>query len=174
MKRIKWTAMIAVIAMLLSLCLCACSNEEPGEPETKTTTSRTSRTTRRVVDVQIESLITHDQLEELLSVPMQEPQVTHNGTHLFALSENGLLSVQIALDKQTAEQFEALVGDKSAAEMARNLGRQAWWLPQKRMLLVYEGTYTLSVSLAFEEYSDDDAFFVSRQLAVQILENLPA
>ena len=173
MNKTKWTALVAVLGLLLSLCLCACT-DTGGDEQSTVATSRTTRTTRRVIDVQIESLITHDQLEELLSVPMQKPQVTHNGTHLFALSENGLLSVQIALDTQTAEQFEKLVGDTSEAESARNLGQQAWWLPQKRMLLVYEGNYTLSVSLAFEEYSDDDAFFVSRQLAVQILDRLAA
>ena len=171
MKQIKWTAIIAVLGLLLCLCLTACSNEPTGE-ETTPTTSRTSRTTRRVIDVQIESLITHEEMEEAMSVPMGEPTVTHNGTHLYALSADGTISVQIALDKQTVEQFEALLGDTSSAENAPNLGQQAWWLPGKRMLIAYQGTYTLSVSLSGADYSDDDALFVARQLAVPVLEKL--
>ena len=143
-----------------------------GDEESTTVTSRTSRTTRRVIDVQIESLISREEMEEAMSLPMGEPTVTHNGTHLYALSADGTISVQIALDKQTVEQFEQMVGDTSSAETAPNLGQQAWWLPDKQMLLAYQGTYTLSVSISGGDYSDDDALFVARQLAVPVLEKL--
>ena len=171
MNKIKWTALIVALGLLLSLCLCACTDGGGGE-ESTAATSRTTRTTRRVIDVQIESLISREEMEEAMSVPMRESTVTHNGTHLYALSEDGTISVQIALDKQSVEQFEALVGENSSAETAPNLGQQAWWLPDKWMLVAYQGTYTLSVSLTGADYSDDDALFVARQLAVPVLEKL--
>ena len=172
MNKIKWTALAAVLGLLLCLCLCACTDggATTSEPET----SRTSRTTRRVIDVQIESLITREEISEAMSFPVGEPVVTHNGTHLYVLSEDGTVSIQIALDKQTAEQFAKMVGETSSAETAPNLGQQAWWLADKGMLLVYQGTYTLSVSISGADYSSDDALFVSRQLAVPILEKLQA
>jgi len=174
MKRIKWTAILAVLSLLLSLCLCACTGEATPEETSKVTTPRTTRTTRRVIDVTIEELLTRERMEAAMSIPMREPTVTHNGTHLYALSEDGSISVQVALDKQTVEQFERLVGENSSADSTPNLGQQAWWLSDKQMLIVHQGDYTLSVSITGGDYSDDDALFVSRQLAAAVVEQLPA
>ncbi|MBR3290092.1 MAG: hypothetical protein IKI63_04865 [Clostridia bacterium] len=173
MKRMKWVFLTAALCVALSLCLCACTGGATSEEPTAVTT-RTSRTTRRVIDVTIESLITRDEIGEALSVPVAEPTVTHNGTHMYCLSADGSISVQISLDKLTRDRFDRLVGDTSEAENAPNLGQQAWWQPQKRMLLVYQGTYSLSVSVTGADYTADDALFVARQLAVPILERLPA
>lgn len=161
---------VAVLLAVMLFVLCGCDVELPEVSEAKPT-----RTALVLVDVDVNSLLTKADMEEALGVTLREPQISNEGRTLFAIAEEGGISLSVSIEKQSIEKFRQALPQVADEDLqaAPNLADEAWWLSSGRTLFLYSRGYTASVTISDREADEESVLLACRQLATKLCNRLP-
>ncbi len=169
MKRpISLLLVLCFCGALLLLCGCDVTLQEVSEPEP-------TRTALVLLDVDISTLLTKEEMEEALEVNLREPQVSNEGRTLFAISEGGKVSVSISAERSTLDGFHNALPKVEGEDLqeAPNLGKEAWWLSSGSTLFLYSGAYMVSVNVSDRTVDEETVLLSARQIAMLLCDRLP-
>lgn len=163
----------ALLAGLMLLC-CGCGKETP-QGETTPTTSPWEATAPEVTD--ISGLLTAEEVSDALGTTVGDGTLYENGTLLSFATADYTAQVSLLVEKpeeDVAEYFAALLENFPPEELviAPNLGDEAYWCATSGELMVRSGAYVLSVIIAREGFSAENALIAARQLAALAAERL--
>lgn len=168
----RWISFGSTLVLTVSLLLlCGCQMELPEVSETKTT-----RTELVLLDVDITTLLTKAEMEETLGVTLRDPQVSNERRTLFALAQEGGVSVSISVEHRTIEEFRNALPKVEGEELqaAPNLADEAWWLSSGRTLFLFCRGYTASIGISDRDADEETVLYMARQLAMTLCNRLPA
>jgi len=166
----QWISFAAALCLFAVLLLCGCDVALPEVSDTATT-----RTTLKLVDVDVSSLLTKAEMEEALDVTLREPQVSNEGRTLLAISEGGKVSVSISVEKATFDEFHAALPkvDGEDLQEAPNLAEEAWWLSSGSTMFLYANGYTVSLAVTDRTVDEETRLLSARQIAALLCSRLP-
>lgn len=161
-------AFIALAALLTSLAGCDNTTVEKTDEVTKTTSRTVYRptvTTVPMIDRDLTTLISADELSDAVGIPMQELTIMEQNSGLCSFSvESNLSSVVIDIKEGTLDLFESRVLQgylnisTSTVEVCPNLGESAFFAYDPELyndqLVVYNDGYMITIELAIEGYDD--------------------
>lgn len=169
-----------IVALLVSCCclfgialLTGCNGvklPEVSEPET-------TRTTLKLLNVDILSLITKEELDQNFGETLRDPQVSNEGRTLLAFSEDGTESISINIEEnRTIDQFREALPKVEGEELEAlpNLADEAWWLASGDTAFLFARGYTVSITISADDWSDEDVMVTARQIASCLCNRLPA
>lgn len=158
--------LLGVLLLSLSLLLAGC--QSPSSSETVSW-----EPTVEPFEVDVTSLITKEQVSDIMGTAMGEGMVLDEGQSMVFLSEDSLVRADIVLSKETRENFDAIlsVGYSDLME-APNIGEIAFWSPGNADLLLYQQGYFLTVHTAHPHFNNDRLLTAARAIATIVLEKL--
>ncbi len=169
MKRtVAFVLAVLTVAMIVSLCGCKVELPEVSEP-------KTTRTALVLLDVDISTLLSKEEMEQALGVTLRDPQISNEGRTLFALSAEGGESLSISVEERTFDQFRNGLPKVAEDELqaAPNLADEAWWLSSGRTLFLYYHGYTVSVAISSPYWEEESTLIAARQVASLLCKRLP-
>lgn len=132
----------------------------------------TSETAPPLLDVKIDSLLTSQQVGDALGVSIENTVVTDEGTSVRYLSEDMLSYCEISMMDCDREIFDSTISFYEDAVDTPNLGQAAIWSNDAKQLVVYNGEYMISITVAVNVDNNDELLICARQIAALILEKL--
>lgn len=160
---------VAVIALCLLLLTAGCQR---GKDSSEPSGTATTGTVPSLLDVDLSTLLTSEQVGTALGVAVGQPELLEEGTHVRYSSEDLATYAEIGMMSGTREIYDATVAYYSDAADSANLGEVAKWSAQTSQLLVFGKGYLISVTAAKPDQSADGLLVAARQIAALILEKL--
>ncbi|MDD2361376.1 MAG: hypothetical protein PHH84_00220 [Oscillospiraceae bacterium] len=165
----KHLSLAFVVFLIFIFILAGCKKDEPVSSVVQTTTPATMPT---LLDVKIDDLVTSEQVSNALGVKVGEAIVTDQDTAVRYYSEDGGSYCDIGMLKCSREIYDSTVSEYTDAVDTLNLGQVAKWSSNSKQLLVYNGSYMISVSAVSEGKSDENLLISARQIAALVLEKM--
>ncbi len=171
----KSLAFILIICLVTALglsSLTACNSSEPIQTET-TTTVPTTPTTVAIVQEDLSSMLTSEEISKAVGLPMGEPAVSGQGSMLTCIGVGNKAMLSVMLSEKPIEIFEQMLQAYPDAIPCPNLGETAWYSPVYCQLLSYDDGYMITVELTGTEDSDMQMQMLRcRQLTALLMEHL--
>lgn len=161
------------MAALLLTTVTACSSTE--EPESSAT-EETRPTAAPLLDVDLENLLTTEQISDAIGESVGAPQMYEDNTWAHYTGIDSATTVDISLDETTRSVFDARAALYPNKTQAPLLGDTSWWNAETSELLTYGSGHTISVRVVFaQDTADEDMLLMAtRHLTALILEKLAA
>ena len=161
------------MAALLLTTVTACSSTE--EPESSAT-EETRPTAAPLLDVDLENLLTTEQISDAIGESVGAPQMYEDNTWAHYTGIDSATTVDISLDETTRSVFDARAALYPNNTQAPLLGDTSWWNAETSELLTYGRGHTISVRVVFaQDTADEDMLLMAtRHLTALILEKLAA
>lgn len=171
----KSLVFILAVCLLTSFGLAtmtACNSSEATPTET-TTTVPTTPTTVAIVDAELSTMLTSEEISKAVGLPMGEPAVSGQGSMLTCIGDGNKAMLSVMLSEKPIEIFEQMLQAYPDAIPCPNLGETAWYSPVYCQLLSYAKGHMITVELTGTEDSDMEMEMLRcRQLTALLIENL--
>ena len=161
---------IGLLAALAALTLSAC---QPGGGAESSATAPTTATAPPLLDVDVSTLLTPEQVGAAVGVEVGEAQVMDEGTIVHFASADAQTTAEVSLKKCERATYDETRAMYEDAADAPNLGEAAMWSPSFQQLLVYGKGYMISVVTDIAGKDAEASLVAARQLAVLTLDKLP-
>lgn len=167
----RWICLL--LAALLLTTATACSSAQ--EPDSSAA-EETRPTAAPLLDVDLENLLTTEQISDAIGESVGAPQMYEDNTWAHYTGTDSATTVDISLDETTRSVFDARAALYPNKTQAPLLGDISWWNAETSELLTYGGGHTISVRVVFaQDTSDEDMLLMAtRHLTALILEKLAA
>lgn len=169
-KSVAWLTLVCCALMMVISTGCN------GVKLPEVSEAETTRTTLKLLNVDIASLITREELEQNFGETLRDPQVSNEGRTLLAFSEDGTESVSINVEeKRTIDQFREALPKVDAGELEAlpNLAEEAWWMPAGHTAFLFCRGYTVSITVSSDDWDDEEMMMTARQIASCLCNRLP-
>ena len=163
--------LLVLLSLAVSL-LTACA-DETAIPVEETVTTTTQPTMAMIVDEELDTMLTTQEISDAVGLPMGEPVVSGQGSMLTCLGVDNKAYLGIKLSEKPIEIFNEVLTMYADALPCPNLGESAWYSPVYSQLLVYGNGYMIQVELTGTEDGDLNMQMLRcRQIAALLLEHL--
>lgn len=167
----------SIVALLLcATCICglaACGETtEPVEPTV--TTVPTTPTTAVLIDDDLASMISKEEITDAVGVEMSNPTVSGQGTVLTSVGIEDAVTLSVEVSEKPRAIFDQMLLNFPMLDACPNLGETAWFSAVYHQLLVYDNERMITVELVGLDDEDDRELLRCRQIAATLLERLPA
>lgn len=162
---------ICVILALMLMGMTACSSDEPATDKKQ---PETSETAEPILNVDLATLLTSEQIGDAIGVAVGKPQMYEDNTWAHYTGTDSPTTVDISLDQTSRTVFDAradLYANKIDAPL---LGEVSWWNKETSELLTYDTGYTISVRVGFAETTADEdmQLMATRHLTALLIEQV--
>lgn len=167
----RWICVI--LALFLMGMAAACSTDEPATDKKQ---PETSETAAPLLNVDLASLLTPEQIGDAIGAAVGKPQMYEDNTWAHYTGTDSATTVDISMDQTTRAVFDAraeLYPNKIDAPL---LGEVSWWNKETGELLTYGEGYTVSVRVGFADTAADEdmQLMATRHLTALLLERIAA
>lgn len=166
----RMIACMGAVALFSSLWLSGCMKK--SESSVSSSEVEVEPTVPPLLNVDISTILTKDQVSSALGVTVGEPQIYDSGTSVNYSTDDAKSSAEISMMECDKNKYDETVNKYSDAADSPNLGESAKWSPQNKQLLTYKSGYMISVTVDVEGKSGDSLLLSARQLAALVLEKL--
>lgn len=159
-------------ALLITVSLLAACQEQTVPPVSETSSELPTITEPTVVSLDIKTLITAEEVSEIVGQTVFKGEEFDQGTTLrFTLEENPDQYVDLLLGDADRADFDAMLENFTDLQEAPNLGEAAWWQADQKTLLVFQGSHMISI-IAELSGRNDTILVMAREMAGKVLERL--
>ncbi|MBQ3069306.1 MAG: hypothetical protein IJD01_05105 [Clostridia bacterium] len=171
----KTLVFIMAVCLLTSVSLAsftACNSSEPTTSEPATTVA-TTPTTVAIVEAELSSMLTSEEITKAVGLPMGEPAVSGQGSMLTCIGNGNKAMLSVMLSEKPIEIFDQMLQAYPDAIPCPNLGETAWYSPVYCQLLSYAKGHMITVELTGTEDGDMEMQMLRcRQLTALLIEQL--
>jgi redox-sensitive bicupin YhaK (pirin superfamily) len=160
-------AIIACFAVIMGFSGCGDKEKETSSRQTDSTLG----TAPPILEFDISSLVTPEQVGNALGVKVGEGQSADQDTTVRYYSEDQSSFLEISIMEGSREEFDEIVASYEGAVDTMNLGQAAKWNSETKQLFVFDDGYMISV-IAYADKSDDSLLVAARQIAALVLEKI--
>lgn len=170
-KRMRLFGFVGVL-LTASVLLSACGSASEPSPSAASSGQTSTITAPTVVSLDIKTLLTVDEVAQVIGQAVGEAEEYDEGTTLRFPVEGSLDQYVdfLLLDADQAA-FDDMLTNFSDLTEAPNLGKAAWWQAELKTLLVFQGSYMISIIPNLDE-KEDTLLIMARELASKVLERL--
>ena len=172
MNHNRFRKMFAAGAALLTLAaagLTGCGKPEEGASSTASTTVATAPP---MLDVDVTSLLSVQEVSDALGTTVGQPQSYESGTIAHYASADAQTVAEISLKECERGVYDETVALYEDAVESPNLGDAAVWSAQAKQLLAYGNGYMIGITADIAGKSGEECLTSARQMAVLLLERL--
>ena len=167
----KGLIIIAVFLLAVMAVFGGCKDKKQGESGEDYTES-TFETVPPLLDVEVDKLITAEQVSEVLGFASRQPHLADDNTTARFYSEDSTAYLEISLQEASLDTFNETVALYEDAVDASVMGQTAKWSEGQNQLLVYSGKYMISVTVYDESKTSSDLLESSTRIAEILLQKL--
>ncbi len=167
----RWLCLI--LALFLLGTAAACTADEPAEDKKE---PETSETVPPLLNVNLETLLTPEQIGDAIGAAVGKPQMYEDDTWAHYTGTDSAATVDISMDQTTRAVFDARAELYESRTEAPFLGEVSWWNRETGELLTYGGGYTISVRVGFADPTADEdmQLMATRHLTALLIEKIAA
>lgn len=169
--------MCALLTVLCLLVLCGCQKTDVSETDpTGDINSAEQNGLSDLTDpqaVDMSSILSAGEASEALDLTVTGPELSQDKTIASYQNETGSLLVELSAQRADKADFDEMIaGIDSETSAAPNLGEEAFWIGEFKVLYTYASPYMFSVTVRADTVSQDNALILSRQITVAMMEKL--
>lgn len=162
-----------VLALLAALAvLGGCKSEKQKQEETGDETPSTIGTAPPLLDIEVDKLITVEQVSEVLGFVVRPPHLADENTTARYYSEDSLSYLEISVQEATRGMFDEIVSLYEDAADVEDIGLAAIWSAEQTQLLIFNGEYMISITAFIEDKNNEDLLETARAVAGIVLGKL--
>ncbi len=132
----------------------------------------TAETAPPLLDIKIDDILTPQQIDDALGFSVENTVVADEGTTVRYLSGDMLSYCEVGMMDCEREIYDSTISLYEDAVDTPNLGQAAIWSNDAKQLVVYNGEYMISITVAVNVDNNDELLICSRQIAALLLEKL--
>lgn len=125
-----------------------------------------------LLDIKIDDILTPQQVGDALGFSVENTVVADEGTTVRYLSGDMLSYCEVGMMDCDREIYDSTISFYEDAVETPNLGQSAIWSNDAKQLVVYNGEYMISITVAVNADNNDELLISSRQIAALVLEKL--
>jgi hypothetical protein len=165
---------IYIISLLLVVftAFSGCKTSKQDESDFSESTTNTIGTAPPLLDIEIDKLVTTEQVSDALGIPVRPPHLADSNTTVRYYSEDSRSYLEIIVEETIREIFDETVSLYEDAVDVDDVGQSAKWSAEQKQLLVYNGKYMMSITAFMEDKNDEDLLLSARKIAELILDKL--
>ncbi|HOB37150.1 MAG TPA: hypothetical protein PKX71_06315 [Candidatus Avimonas sp.] len=167
MKR-QFAFVLALLAALAVLGGCKAEKREETSDETPSTIG----TAPPLLDIEVDKLITVEQVSEVLGFVVRPPHLADENTTARYYSEDSLSYLEISVQEATRGMFDETVSLYEDAADVDDIGLAAIWSAEQMQLLIFNGEYMISITVFIEDKNNEDLLENARAVAGIVLDKL--
>ena len=134
-----------VLALLAALAVLGGKAEK--REETSDETPSTIGTAPPLLDIEVDKLITVEQVSEVLGFVVRPPHLADENTTARYYSEDSLSYLEISVQEATRGMFDETVSLYEDAADVDDIGLAAIWSAEQMQLLIFNGEYMISITV---------------------------
>lgn len=167
----KGLIIFALFLLAVMAVLGGCRDKKQGESGDDYTES-TFESVPPLLDVEVDKLITAEQVSEVLGFASRQPHLADDNTTARFYSEDSTAYLEISLQEASQETFNETVSLYDDAVDASVMGQPAKWSEGQNQLLVFNGKYMMSISIYDESKTSSDLLQSATRIAEILLGKL--